>query len=107
MACSSDAVFLDGAVPGSLTWSRAFGLNPNDLLPECFHHRYASVFVLDRLPFQKNGARDGDAPISGYLDEWLARDYGALGYDVVRLPVLAPEERLAFVLERLSEKGLT
>jgi hypothetical protein len=29
-----------------------------------------------------------------------------LGYRVVRVPVLTPEERLAFVLDRLSEQGL-
>jgi predicted ATPase len=39
------------------------------------------------------------------LDEWLARDYRALGYRVARVPALAPEERLRFVLERLSEQG--
>jgi predicted ATPase len=99
-------VFLDGAVPGSLAWYRAFGMNPNDILLECFHHRYASVFILGALSFQENGARNGDAPIVGYLDEWLARDYGALGYRVLRVPVLSREERLAFVLESLSEQGL-
>ena len=67
---------------------------------------YASVFILDPLPFQENGARDDDAAEVGYLDEWLARDYTALGYRVVRVPVLSPQERLAFVLEGLSEQGL-
>ena len=100
-----DVAFLDGAVPGSLAWYRVFGLNPNEILPECFHHRYASVFVLDRLPLQMDGLRfEGDAH-SDFLDEWITRDYTALGYRVVRVPVLAPEERLAFVLERLSERG--
>ena len=103
---ANDVIFLDGAVPGSLTWCRAFGLDPNDILPDCFHHRYASVFILDPLPFQENGARNGDAPIADYLDEWLARDYSALGYNVVRIPVLPLEERLAIVLERLSRQGL-
>jgi len=103
---ANDVIFLDGAVPGSLTWFRAFGLNPNEILPECFHHRYASVFILDPLPFQENGARNGDAPIADFLDEWIARDYSALGYRVLRVPVLSHEERLAFVLERLSEQGL-
>ncbi len=103
---ANDVVFLDGAVPGSLAWYRAFGLNPNEILPECFHHRYASVFILDPLPFQENGARDDDAAIAGYLDEWIARDYRALGYSVVRVPVLSPQERVAYVLERLSEQGL-
>jgi predicted ATPase len=103
---ANDVLFLDGAVPGSLAWYRAFGLNPNEILPECFHHHYASVFILDPLPFQENGARNGDAPIVGYLDEWLARDYSSLGYYVVRVPVLSTQERIAFVLERLSEQGL-
>jgi predicted ATPase len=102
---ANDVIFLDGAVPGSLAWYRAFGLNPNDILPECFHHRYDSVFVLDPLSFKRDGARDGDADRAAYLDEWLARDYAALGYSVVRVPVLPRQERLAFVLERLSQQG--
>ena len=101
-----DVAFFDRAVPDYLAWCRVAGLNPNEFLAECFHHRYAFVFMLDPLPFQENGARDKDAAIAGYLDEWLTRDYSALGYNVVRVPVLAPEERLAFVLERLSEQGL-
>jgi predicted ATPase len=103
---ANDVLFLDRAVPGSLAWYRTSGLNPNEILLECFHHRYASVFILDPLPFQENGARDGYADKAGYLDEWLARDYSALGYSVVRVPVLSLQERLAFVLERLSEQGL-
>jgi predicted ATPase len=101
-----DVAFLDRALPDSLTFRRLVGLNPNEILAECFHHRYASIFVLDRLPFQQNGARIEDDAIAGLLDEWLARDYSALGYSVVRVPVLSPQERLAFVLERLSEQGL-
>jgi predicted ATPase len=101
-----DVAFLDGAVPGSLAWYRVFGLNPNEILLECFHHRYASVFILDRLPLQLNGLRFEDDAYIGFLDEWIARDYSTLGYSVVRVPALAPEERLAFVLERLSEQEL-
>jgi len=63
--------------------------------------------MLDRLPVPRSktlGPED-DASAS-FLDEWLARDYSALGYHVVRVPVLPPQERLEFVLERLSEQGL-
>jgi predicted ATPase len=102
----TDLVFLDRAVPDCLAWNRALGLDLNEILLECFHHRYASVFILDPLPYQGNGVRDHDGVKVGYLDEWLARDYSALGYEVVRVPVLAPDQRLAFVLERLSEQGL-
>jgi predicted ATPase len=103
---ANDVTFLDRALPDCLTFNRFVGLNPNEILSECFHHRYASVFILDPLPFQENGVRDDDAAKVGYLDEWLDRDYSALGYRVVRVPVLSPQERLAFVLERLSEQGL-
>jgi predicted ATPase len=102
-----DVYFLDGALPGSLAWYRAFGLNPNEILADCFHRRYASVFVLDPLPFQPDDERvEAMAAIAGFLDEWLARDYRALGYDVVRVPALSIQKRLAFVLETLSDRGL-
>ena len=101
-----DVVFLDRASPDCLTYCRVIGLNPNEILLKCFHHRYASVFVLDRLPIQQDGLREEVDVSAVLLDEWLARDYSALGYSVVRVPVLPPEERLAFVLERLSEQGL-
>ncbi len=103
---ANDVVFLDRGLPDCLAFCRLAGLNPNDHLAECFHYRYASVFVLDQLPFDHDGTRmKEDADIADYLDEWHARDYRALGYPVVRVPVLPPEERLAFVLERLSEQG--
>ncbi len=103
---ATDVAFLDRAVPDCLAWWRIYGLNPNEILAECFRHRYASVFVLDRLPIQRDGLRPEEEALAAFEDEWIARDYTALGYSAVRVPVLSPDERLAFVLERLSEKGL-
>jgi predicted ATPase len=103
---ATEVLFLDGAAPGSLAWFRVFGLNPNEILPGCFRHRYASVFILDRLPQQQDGLRFEDEIMPDFLDQWLERDYRALGYDPVRIPVLPPEERLAFVLRELSMHSL-
>jgi predicted ATPase len=103
---ATDVVFLDHALPSYLWFWRLIGLNPNELLPKCFHHRYASVFILDQLPLQLDGARIEDDAYTTLLDEALVRDYSALGYRVVRVPVLSPQERLEFVLEKLSEQGL-
>ena len=103
---ASEALFLDRGIPDYFAYCRICGVDPNEFLAACFHHRYASVFMLDPLPFQENGTRDDDVAIAGYLGDWATRDYIALGYDVVRVPVLAPKERVAFVLERLSEQGL-
>jgi predicted ATPase len=101
----TQATFLDRGLPDSLTFYRVFGLDPNEILPDCFRHRYASVFILDRLPVQRTATLGPeDDTTASFLDEWLARDYRALGYRVVRVPALAPEERLKFVLDRLSER---
>ncbi len=102
----ADVAFLDRGIPDVFAFCRVLGLNPNEVLPECFNHRYASVFILDRFPAQQDGIRTEDDAIADFLDEWHERDYSALGYGVVRVPVMSPEERLAFVLEKLSEQGL-
>jgi predicted ATPase len=98
--------FLDRGLPDGFVFYRLAGLNPNEILPDCFQHRYASVFMLDRLPYQRDGVRVADDETAAYLESWILHDYSALGYEAVRVPVLPPEERLAFVLERLSKKGL-
>ena len=103
---ANEVTFLDRALPDYLWFWRLFGMNPNELLAKCFHYRYASIFILDQLPLQLDGARIDDEAYTVLLDEWLARDYGALGYRVVRVPVMLPEERLLFVLKNLSEQGL-
>ena len=101
---ASEITFLDRAIPDSLTFYRIFGLDPNEILPACFYHRYASIFIFDRLPFQRNQPLGPeDAAHSRFLDEWLARDYTALGYRVLRVPVLSPQERLDFILQNLKD----
>ena len=100
-----ERLFLDGAVPGSLAWFRLFGLDPNMILAKCFRHHYASVFVLDPLPFYQDGLRFEEKAVISFLNEWIACDYASLGYEVARVPVLPPIERLIFVLDRLAENG--
>jgi predicted ATPase len=103
---AEELIFLDRGVPDCLAWYRVFGLNPNEFLRECFQNQYASVFMLDRLPLQLDGFRYKDATLQDFTEKWHIRDYEALGYSIVRVPVLAPEERLEFVLDVLSEQGL-
>ena len=97
--------FLDRGLPDSLTFYRANGLNPNEILKECQHFRYASIFLLDRLPLQSNGVRAEDDAKLQFIDEWLYRDYSALGYEVARVPVFPIAQRLSLILERLPEQG--
>ena len=99
--------FLDRGLPDSLTFHRVYGLNPDEFILECLKYRYATVFILDRLPVERKITLGPEDEINAqFIDEWLERDYAALGYSVVMVPVIPPLERLAFVLERLSELDL-
>ena len=102
---AKDVVFLDRALPDSITFRRLVGLDPHEILTKCFQYRHAYVFMLDLLPFQQDGARIEADTYTVLLDEWLTRDYSALGYEVVRVPVLSSEERIAFIIEKVSEQG--
>ena len=99
----TDIVFLDRGSPDGLTYCRIAGMDPNEILPECFHFRYASIFILDRLPILQDNIRIEDEATANFLDEWLVRDYRTLRYRVVRVPVFPIQERVKFVLEKLSE----
>jgi predicted ATPase len=103
---ATDVIFLDRGLPDALAFFRFAGLNPNEILADCIEHRYASVFYLNRLPYQQDGVRAEEDATEADFELGMLRDYSALGYNVVRVPVLPPEERLAFVLERLSDQGL-
>lgn len=101
---AQDLLFLDRAFPDQLTYYRIHGLDPNEILADCFRHRYASVFLLDRFSFKPDGVRYEDDRIAEFLAEWHAKDYRALGYDVIRVPAFSPQERLAFVLGKISKQ---
>lgn len=95
-----ELVFLDRALPDCLAFARLHGLDPNEFLPECFHFHYGGVFVLDRFPVKRDTARIEDEATAIFLDEWIERDYRTLGYDVIRVPVLPPVERVEFILNK-------
>ena len=101
-----EVLFLDRAFPDALAFCRVNGLNPNELLADCFTHHYASVFILDRLPVHQDGVRYHDNLTADLIEKWLVHDYTALGYKLLRVPVMKVEERSAFILQNLAEKGL-
>jgi predicted ATPase len=105
--------FFDRAMPDSITYYRAAGLDPSSLLPDCKHVRYALVLQFDPLPdsvveriLADDPVRTEDPETRRLLDRFLERDYSALGYDVLRVPVMDLNERLAFVKENLRKRGI-
>ena len=102
----NELLFLDGDFPDSITYGRVHGLDPNDFLAMGLTYRYASVFKLECLAFEQDGVRWQDDDTVAFIDEWLTKDYQAMGYHVVNVPVMPVEERLAFILRELTDRGL-
>lgn len=94
--------FLDRAIPDAPSFFRYAGMNPNDVIADCFQYHYRSVFILDRLPCELDGVRTEGDPGAEFIDYWMERDYTALGYAVMRVPLMPPEERLNYILERIE-----
>jgi predicted ATPase len=96
--------FLDRGIPDSIPFYRIFGMDPNQIIPDCLFFRYRAVFLLDRLPLlrEKPLGPEDDAS-SDFINEWLYKDYHALGYDVIRVPPISPEARLTFMLEQVDK----
>jgi len=102
---AEEPIFFDRALPDCLSFYRFAGLDPNEMVHQCFRNRYATVFHLARFAYEEDGVRiEGDVA-SEFLDEWVIRDYEALGYTVVRVPDIPTDDRLAFVLEYLKGQG--
>ena len=53
----AELVLLDRAMPDSITYFRAAGLDPAPLFGLCREFCYAAVFLFERLPWEQDGRR--------------------------------------------------
>jgi predicted ATPase len=60
------------------------------------------VFVLEPLSFAADHGRIEDSETQANLHYAIRDTYLELGFAVVDVPVLAPEERVDFILERVQ-----
>lgn len=98
----AETVFLDRALPDSLAYYRFLGLEPDPQLLEALQHvSYRKTFILDLLPLARDYARTEDADAQLHIHALLTEVYQALPIPVVKVPVLNPADRVAYILERL------
>jgi len=97
-----ETVFLDRGTPDGLAYERFLKLQPNPALAAAAQRSpYRRVFVLEPLSFIADHGRIEDSETQTNLHHAIRDTYLELGFDVVDVPVLAPEERVDFILERL------
>jgi predicted ATPase len=98
-------VFLDRAIPDSIGYYLLEGLNPDDPIQKSGLWRYKNVFFFERITFEKDAVRSEDDRIATALDSLLKKSYQMLGYEIISVPLMTVEERIDFILTRISHEG--
>ncbi len=95
-------VFLDSAVPDALAYYRFLNLPEDKKLTEALRTvSYKKIFILDCLPLVKDYARTEDGAAQKKIHALLIEVYESLGFPIIQVPVLEPEERVDFILKNL------
>ena len=95
-------VFLDRAVPDALAYYRFLNLPEDKKLTEALRTvSYKKIFILDCLPLVKDYARTEDGAAQKKIHGLLIEVYESLGFPIIQVPVLQPEERVDFILKNI------
>jgi predicted ATPase len=98
-----DVVFLDRALPDARAYYRFLGLPEDEELTVSLKMAsYKKVFILDPLPLTNDYARTEDEAAQRKIQELIVEVYTTLGFPVVRVPVLPPEERVDFIVRQVA-----
>jgi len=98
-----ELLFLDRSPVDSVSFHRGSGYDPHEIVSQLENYRYAHVFVCNLLPFADDGLRTANEERRHFLDAAFERDYRALGYRPVRVPVATVDERVRCVLQYLAD----
>jgi len=94
--------FLDRAIPDALAYYRFLNLSEDEKLTAALQTvSYKKVFILDCLPLVKDYARTEDTAAQKQIHALLMEVYDSLGFPIIQVPVLQPEERVDFILKNL------
>ena len=96
--------FLNRAMPDGVAYLRHCGGDPDVALIFCEKGLYKRVYLLEQLPqFQQDYARIESLEEARRINRLLYEAYSELGYEVIRIPVMPPDERVRFILSQMSD----
>lgn len=97
-------IFWNRAMPDSIAYLRNCGGDYRKALALCEKGLYKRVYLLDQLPqFQQDYARIENLEEAKRINQLLYEAYSELGYEVIRVPVMAPDERVRFILAQMPD----
>lgn len=99
---NGDIVFQDRSIVDGYGYSMLGGVKPHDLIEKVARERYEKIFLLDPLPDYKNDtSRIENAKEAGKIHTAIVLAYEYFDYEPITVPVMTPEERMEYILQRL------
>jgi predicted ATPase len=98
-----EVIVFDRAIPDSIAYFEVAGLDIEEAISKSPRNHYRKIFMLDRLPFQKDHVRIEDQEVAARLDQSLEAGYRGLGYEVIRVGAMPVKERLMIVLGEIEK----
>lgn len=97
-----DLVFLDRAIPDALAYYYFLNLPVSQLLTDVIKiYKYKKAFILDLLPMVQDYARMEDEKEQKRIHQLLIEVYSSLNVPVIQVPILAPRDRVEYILSQL------
>lgn len=97
-----EQVFLDRAIPDAQAYYRFLHIPEDEKLRDALNNAtYKKVFILDPLPFVNDYARTENASAQKQIHDLITDVYESLGFPIVHVPVLPPQDRVSFILHNL------
>ena len=97
-------IFFDRAIPDSIAYFQICGFDPQEVIKICKKNAYRKIFLLERLPLEKDYARTEDDETMNKLQIFLKKAYSDLGYEVIDIPVMPVEDRLKMILSNIDSR---
>ena len=108
---STDNHYLDRGLFDNVAYCKRYEINVPRTLQELVSQeskekRYSKVFILDPLPFYANDAeRPESETLARDIHQMVIEAYKKVGYEPVHVPVLAPKERVQYILNGGKQNG--
>lgn len=96
-----ELVFFDRAIPDGIAFYREAALDPEEVQLLSSIHSYKRIFLFEQIPeslIEKDIIRLEDKNKRKRLEEKIEAAYSEIGYDIIRVPFMTIQERVALCL---------
>ncbi len=101
---SKETIFSDSAIPSGIAYLKTHNKNiPEKLLRESSKKRYGKIFLLEPIEkYENDSERAESKEISEKIHAFIKETYSSLGYELIEIPAVTPEERVKLIKANLN-----